>query len=261
VQHPNNRRPFADPLDLFPRGLTKMYSIWLGLTYPFASIGHDVSFHFTSKVSRQRAPRISLGNSVSLLEHVWLNVASNDLTGEYTGDPTIVIDDNCSIGCGSVISGKNCVHLERDVLVGQHVVIQDHNHAYEDLEVPVIKQGITKGGTIRIGEGSWIGRGAAILCSRGELTIGRHCVISANSVVMRSIPDYSVVFGAPATIIRQYDPETRAWRMGQRRSVGIASQENIAKPNSVGREAVLAEKSYSMANVAQAGNGGGIDEP
>ena len=104
-----------------------------------------MSFHYTSKVSRQRAPRISLGNSVSLLEHVWLNVASNDLTGEYIGEPTIVIDDNCSIGCGSVISGKNCVHLERDVLVGQHVVIQDHNHAYEDLEVPIIKQGDYEG--------------------------------------------------------------------------------------------------------------------
>src|SRR5208282_1543573 len=149
-----------------------MYSMWVSMTYPFASIGHNVSFHFTSKVSRQRAPRISLGNSVSLLKHAWLNVATDDPAGE----PIIVIDDGCHIGFDSIISGKNRIHLERDVLVGQQVVIQDHNHAYEDLEVPIIKQGITKGGRIRIGEGSWIGRGAAILCSRGELTIGRHCV-------------------------------------------------------------------------------------
>ena len=215
-----------------------MYSMWVSMTYPFASIGHNVSFHFTSKVSRQRAPRISLGNSVSLLKHAWLNVATDDPAGE----PIIVIDDGCHIGFDSIISGKNRIHLERDVLVGQQVVIQDHNHAYEDLEVPIIKQGITKGGRIRIGEGSWIGRGAAILCSRGELTIGRHCVVSANSVVMRSIPDHSVVFGTPATIIRQYDPETRAWRMGQRRGVGAADRENIVKVSSVGREAELNEK-------------------
>ena len=101
------------------------------------------------------------------------------------------------------------------MLVGQHVIIQDHNHAYEDIATPIMQQGSTKGGRIRIGEGSWIGRGAAILCSRGDLTIGRHCVVSANSVVMRSIPDYSVVFGMPAAIIRQYDPEKGAWRMGQ----------------------------------------------
>ena len=228
-------RPFADPLELFPRGLRKIYSTWLSLTYPFASIGRDVSFHFTSKVSRQHAPRMSLGNSVRLLESAWLNVPTDDPTGE----PTIVINDNCSIGNGSIVSAKNRILLERDVLVGQYVIIQDHNHAYEDIDVPIMKQGSTKGGRIRIGEGSWIGRGAAILCSRGELTIGRHCVVSANSVVMRSIPDYSVVFGTPATIIRQYDPEKRAWRMGHRRNVSIAVQENSAKLGPGEREAEL----------------------
>jgi len=244
-----DHRPFEDPLGIFPKALTKLYSAWVSRTYPFARIGRDVSFHFTCKLSRQRSTRISLGNSVRLLESAWLSVATDDPAGE----PTIIIEDNCSIGYGSILSGKNRVHLERDILVGQHVVIQDHNHAYEDIDVPIISQGITEGGRIRIGEGSWIGRGAAILCSRGELTIGRHCVVSANSVVMRSIPDYSVVFGTPATIIRQYDPEKRAWRMGQRRNASIAVQENTPKPSSGGREAELVERSYSAAKVAQAG--------
>ena len=235
----NQRRPFEDPLGIFPKALTKLYSAWVSRTYPFARIGHNVSFHFACKVSRQRATRISLGNSVRLLESAWLSVATDDPTGE----PTIIIEDNCSIGYGSILSGKNRVHLERDILVGQHVVIQDHNHAYEDIDVPIISQGITDGGKIRIGQGSWIGRGAAILCSRGELTIGRHCVVSANSVVMRSIPDYSVVFGTPATIIRQYDPEKRAWRMGQRRNASVAVQEDTAKLSPGGRKAELVEKS------------------
>jgi acetyltransferase-like isoleucine patch superfamily enzyme len=133
--------------------------------------------------------------------------------------------------------------LEPDVNVAQQVLIMDHNHAYEDIEMPIVEQGITKGGRIRIGEGSWIGYGAAILCSRGELTIGRHCVVAANSVVTRSIPDYSVVFGMPAEIIRQYDPKTRTWRMGQMRSGGSANPENIIKAPSGGREAELMEKS------------------
>ena len=216
MQQQNNNRPFEDPLFLFPRALTKLYSVWVRRTYPFASIGHDVSLHFTTKISRQRAPRIALGNSVRLGEHVWLNPATEDPSGE----PTIIIDDGCYIAYDSIISGKNRVHLERSVMVGQHVVIQDHNHAYEDVDVPIIDQSITEGGTIRIGEGSWIGHGAAILCSRGDLTIGRHCVVSANSVVMQSLPDYSVAFGIPAKIIRQYNPETRAWSIGQLKSPG-----------------------------------------
>jgi acetyltransferase-like isoleucine patch superfamily enzyme len=215
-----------------------MYSMWVSRTYPFASIGRNVSVHFTSKVSRQRAPRISLGNSVTVSEHAWLNVATDDPTGK----PTIVVDDNCIIAVGSILSAKNLIHLERDVNIAQQVLIMDHNHAYEDVEVPIIRQGITEGGKIRIGEGSWIGHGAAILCSRGELTIGRHCVISANAVVMRSVPDYSVVFGMPATVIRQYDPERRAWRMGQFRDPGMADRKHKTMLGSSNREEEFTEQ-------------------
>jgi acetyltransferase-like isoleucine patch superfamily enzyme len=211
VHRPNKRPRFGDPLELLPKGLTKLYSIWVDLIYPFAYKGRNVSFHFTSQLDRQRAVRISIGNSVSLRKDAWLNVA----TEEPTGDPVIVIDDNCHIGYGSIISAKNRIHLERDVLVGQQVIIVDHNHGYEDLTLPVVKQGITEGGRIRIGQGSWIGRGAAILCPKGDLIIGRNCVVAVNSVVTRSIPDYSVVVGMPARIIRQYDPETKAWRIGR----------------------------------------------
>ena len=215
MRHPNNRPRFGDPLQLLPKVLTRLFSIWVSLTYPFASKGCNLSFHFTSELARQRATRISLGNSVSLRKDSWLNVATEDPTGE----PVIVIDDDCCIGNGSIISAKNRIHLERDVLVGQQVIMLDHNHEYEDITQPVSKQGVTQGGRIRIGQGSWIGRGAAIICPRGELTIGRNCVVGINSVVMGSIPDYSVVFGSPATIIRQYDPETRAWRIGPVRAV------------------------------------------
>ncbi len=226
MRHPNHRRPFQDPLEFLPRGLTKLYSTWVSLVYPFASKGRNLSFHFSSQLSRQRAVRISLGNSVSVQKDAWLNVATDDPTGE----PIIVIDDNCSIGYGTMISAKNRIHLERDVLVGQQVVMTDHNHEYEDITLPIVKQGITEGGRIRIGQGSWIGRGSAIMCARGELTIGRNCVVAVHSVVTRSIPDYSVVFGSPATIIRQYDPETRAWRMGPKGNRDMQIPETLSVP-------------------------------
>ena len=221
MRHSSHRPWFTDPLNFVPRGFTKLYSIWVSLVYPFASKGRNLSIHFTSQLDRQRAVRISIGNSVSLRKDASLIVATEDPTGE----PVLVIDDNCSIGYGTMISAKNRIHLERDVLVGQQVVILDHNHAYEDVMTPIVYQGITEGGTVRIGQGSWIGRGSAIICARGELTIGRNCVIGVNSMVTRSIPDYSVVFGSPATIIKQYDPETRAWRIGPKGNRGVQSPE------------------------------------
>jgi acetyltransferase-like isoleucine patch superfamily enzyme len=53
------------------------------------------------------------------------------------------------------------------------------------------------------------------MCSRGELVLGRNCVVAAHSVVTRSAPPYSVLSGNPAMIVRQYDPEKGVWRMGQ----------------------------------------------
>jgi len=167
-----------------------------------------------SQLTRTRANRISLGNSVSLRKGAWLNVVAP----ESTGDPVIIIEDNCAIGNDSIISARNQIHIERDVLIAQSVLVIDHNHAYEDITVPIVNQGITEGGRIRIGQGSWIAHGAAILCPKGELRIGRNCVVAANSVVTRSIPDYSLVAGLPARIIRQYDPETKAWRIGRVRA-------------------------------------------
>jgi acetyltransferase-like isoleucine patch superfamily enzyme len=202
-----------DPLQLVPRALTKLHSIWVRLTYPFASVGRKLDLHYRCQLYRGRANRISLGNFVSLRRGAWLNVASEDNSAE----PAILIEDNCAIGTDSIISAKNKIHIERDVLIAQSVLIVDHNHAYEDITVPIIKQGITEGGRIRIGQGSWIARGATIICPKGELTIGRNCVVAANSVVTRSIPDYSLVAGLPARIIRQYDPETKTWRIGKTR--------------------------------------------
>lgn len=211
----NHPRCFCeDPLRFLPRILNKVHSTWVSLTYPFASKGRKLDFHFTSVLSRKHASRMGFGNSVSLRKDAWLNVADVNASAE----PAIVIDDNCAIGTNTIISARNLIHIERDVLIAQWVLIVDHNHAYEDINIPIVKQGITEGGRIRIGQGSWIGRGAVILCPKGELTIGRNCVVAANSVVTRSIPDYSLVAGLPARIIRQYDAETKTWRIGRTRT-------------------------------------------
>ena len=207
--------PRLDPLEVIPRTVAKVCSIWRTWYYPFHSIGRNVSFHYTSKVCCARASRISLGNCVSLKEYAWLNVA----TDVPTGEPVIVIDDNCKIGFGSIISAKNRINVERDVLFGQMVLVLDHNHAYEDIAVPILDQGVTEGGRIRIGQGTWIGHGACIICARGELTIGRNCVIAANSTVLQSVPDYAVVSGSPARVIRQYDSTKGVWVIGSMASV------------------------------------------
>jgi acetyltransferase-like isoleucine patch superfamily enzyme len=108
----------------------------------------------------------------------------------------------------------NRIHIERNVIFGQSVLVMDHNHAFEDISVPIARQGTTKGGSVRIEEGCWIGFGAAIVCNEGELVIGRNSVVGVNSVVTRSIPPYSVVTGNPARVVKQFDPSRGKWVLG-----------------------------------------------
>lgn len=81
--------------------------------------------------------------------------------------------------------------------------ITDCDHEYRNISVPVIDQGITqKGQTVSIGHGSYIGINAVIV---GNVKIGKHCVIGANSVVTHNVPDYSVAVGSPAKVIKKCD--------------------------------------------------------
>jgi len=67
------------------------------------------------------------------------------------------------------------------------------------LDVPIIHQG-HNARPITIKKGSWIASGCSIL--KG-VTIGEGCVVGAGSVVLKDIPDYSVVVGNPARVIKE----------------------------------------------------------
>ena len=210
-----SRARLQDPLKLIPRILRRLYTEWLRMTYPFESIGSKVSIHPTCFIDRKNAHRIKLGNHIRIEKDTCLGLS---VPPEEDGEPVIVIDDNCVIHWRTQIGGKNRIHLERDVLVAQDVLIVDQNHAYENITIPIVDQGFTEGGTIRIGQGSYIGHGAAIIASRGDLVLGRNCVVAAHSVVTRSAPPYSVLSGNPAMIVRQFDPVKQEWVTGRVRS-------------------------------------------
>jgi acetyltransferase-like isoleucine patch superfamily enzyme len=205
---------FDDPLTFPGIILNKLFSLWVSLTYPFASVGRDLSIHSTCELHRHTSHRIQLGNSVKIHKNVWLNIAG---PLERKGEPSIIIEDRCNIERQSMISARNCIHFEPDVLFGPAAVIMDHSHAYEDVARPINEQGVTEGGRIRIGQGCWIGHGAAIVCVQGKLSLGRNCVVAANSVVTRSFPAFSVISGNPARVVKQFDPAKQMWVLGTAR--------------------------------------------
>ena len=217
-----------DVLTGFSRAANKLHSLWVAWTYPFGSIGKDVSVHYTCDLQRSGAPYIKIGNRVMLGREVWLNIPNVSICNEAA----IVIEDGCGIGRRSVISAKNQIHIMENTILAPSVLVMDHNHNFEDVTVPIARQPMTPGGTIRIEEGCWIGFGAVIMCNRGELVIGRGSVVGANAVVSRSVSPYSVVAGNPAQIVKQYDPEKKIWVHGSR---GVKAEYHARQADPVGQ--------------------------
>ena len=117
--------------------------------------------------------------------------------------PVVSIGDRCLIGRGSGIVGHFSITIGNDVWTGHHVYITDQNHDYTDISVPISQQSQPEK-AVSIGDGSWIGFGSVVLPG---VTIGRHVVVGANSVVTTDLPDYCVAVGAPARVIKKLDPE------------------------------------------------------
>lgn len=149
--------------------------------------------------------KMSLGEYVRIQEQSWLQTIAGPAD---TDAPKLVIKSHAGIGMGAHISAALQVVLEEYVLLARNVYISDHAHAFENLDLPIMRQGLNCIAPVLVGRETWLGQNAVVLPG---VTIGRHCVIGANSVVNASIPDYSVAVGAPARVIRQYNPETAQW--------------------------------------------------
>lgn len=114
--------------------------------------------------------------------------------------PVVSIGDRCLIGRGSGIVGHFSIEIGNDVWTGHNVYITDQNHGYEDVTRPISEQSQPER-AVKIGDGSWLGYGSVVLPG---VTIGRHVVIGANSVVTHDIPDFSVAVGTPAKVIKTF---------------------------------------------------------
>ena len=137
------------------------------------------------------------------------SIGSNSTVEDYAtlnnGVGDVYIGNNTRIGIGSVIIGP--VTVGNDVRFAQNVVCSGLNHGYQDVTTPIWKQPVTTSEII-IGDETWIGSNSVVVAG---VTIGKHSVIAAGSVVTRSIPHYCVAGGNPAKIIKQYNPATQTW--------------------------------------------------
>lgn len=132
---------------------------------------------------------------------------SQRATAAYS--PLICIGNNVSATTALQIYSAHSVIIEDDVLLASNVFVCDYSHGISSVDAPFKDQPYENISPVRIGAGSWLGQNVVVMPG---VSIGRFCVIGANSVVRNSIPDYSMAVGAPAKVVKVYDRELGGWR-------------------------------------------------
>ncbi len=132
---------------------------------------------------------------------------------------------------GNVEIGSNC-HINdraylRNVKIGNYVMIApdvhfvSEQHQSKSLDIPMIEQGKIESTQTVLEDDIWIGLRAIIMPG---IHIGRSVIIAAGAVVTKDVPEYSVVAGVPARIIRsRRDPRKKSEKASNSRSTSHGS--------------------------------------
>lgn len=157
--------------------------------------------------------RVYIGKGCSLKGkkniHLATDVTIRPYVQIWSVGGTVRIGKGSEIGERCRISIANSLEIGDKVLLSPNVYITDCDHEYRNIDAPVMDKGIVqKGHKVSIGDGSYIGINSVIV---GNVKIGKHCVIGANSIVTKDVPDYCVAVGSPTKILRQYNRSKVQW--------------------------------------------------
>lgn len=172
---------------LFNLGFNWLLSRWY--LRKATSLGKIVFTQEKPKVINKGTLRI--GN----VTRVWSSVNQTRLS---VGKNAILeIGNDCRIN-GPTISANNRVIIGNHCRIAPHVIIMD-----DDFHDVNNRQADGKGGEIIIKDYAWVATRAMVL--KG-VTIGRRAVVASGAVVTKDVPDYAVVGGVPAKILKYLTP-------------------------------------------------------
>lgn len=109
----------------------------------------------------------------------------------------IKIGKNVFINSNTLFMARGGITIEDNAQIAANVQLLTNNHDPYERQVLICKP-------ILIKEGAWIGAGATIMPG---ICIGKHSIVGASAVVTKDVPDYAVVVGNPAKVIKTLDKD------------------------------------------------------
>ena len=120
---------------------------------------------------------------------------SIELQARYK-EARINIGDNISTNNNIMICAANYIEVGDDILIGQNVIIMDHEaHGIN----PLKRRELGEIGKIILGQNVWIGNNVTIL---KNTEIGNNTIVAAGAVVSGKFPANIIIGGVPAKIIK-----------------------------------------------------------
>lgn len=176
------------------------FYVWRALfAHEFSRFGRNARLHKPRRLGS--LSRLSIDDDVCIRDNAWIE-AANDFSNSF-----IKIGARTYIGDDAHIYAVDFLEIGEDVLIANRVYLSDNVHDYRDIKLPIIQQPVLYRGKVKIGNGAWIGENVCIIGA----SVGKHSIIAANSVVLSNVPDYCVVAGIPAKIIKRYEHELNSW--------------------------------------------------
>lgn len=155
---------------------------------------------------------IDIGKNFCAGRELWLESVSSHGSEQY--NPLIIIKDNVAVNDFVHIGATNYVEIGNNVLMASHIYISDHNHGtYTGEEpsnpsIPPNQRMVNHDQQVIIKDDVWIGE---MVCILPGVTIGKGSIVGAGSIVTRDIPQYCIVVGNPARVIKSYDFVLHEW--------------------------------------------------
>lgn len=108
----------------------------------------------------------------------------------------IHIGKNVYINGGCLFMARGGITIEDDVQIAANVQLISNNHDPYERQILLCRP-------VVIRQGAWIGAGATILPG---VCVGKYAIVGAGAVVTKDVPDYAVVVGNPANVVKELDP-------------------------------------------------------
>ncbi len=107
------------------------------------------------------------------------------------------IGDNSGIGIDCKVPGD--INIGKNVMMGPNCFILNTNHRFDRVDIPMIQQGVTERSYCVIEDDVWIGR--QVIFTPGRI-VKKGSIIGAGTVLTKNFPEYSIVAGNPARLIK-----------------------------------------------------------